>query len=264
MVDYVRLSAQKAVPELSLEIAKAFPCIGPGIVFEDVSFHWKKAPGSPLAGFERVRLLPEILALFRGERVVRIEAAGLGGTLKGKLAPPDDGGRSALEGNLEFSGIRLEALKALSSAAGRTVTGSLSGIISLASPGGDLLSASGQARLKAADGSIELLQPLIGITLLRFAEITVNAILEKRRVIINQVDFKGREMNGTLSGSISLAVPFEESSLDIKGAVEPQAQFLAGSDAAPEVKAAMIQFFKKGKIGFVLRGKIRSPTVRFL
>jgi type II secretion system protein N len=264
VVSYVRLSAQKAFPGLSLEIDGAAPCMGPGIVFENVSFYGKNSPGLPHARFERISLFPEILTFFKGERVYRIWAEGLGGTVKGRLTPPDEVGKGALRGNMEFSGIRLEDLKPLFSAAGRAMTGSLSGIISVASAGGDFLSVSGQARLKAANAGVELVQPLMGIGALRFAEIAINAVLEKGRVNINQADFKGREMNGNLSGFINLAVPVEESSLDIKGTVEPQAQFLAGSDAAPEVKAAMAQFLRKGKIGFLLRGKIRSPTVRFL
>ncbi|NCO61321.1 MAG: type II secretion system protein GspN [Deltaproteobacteria bacterium CG_4_8_14_3_um_filter_51_11] len=264
VVDYVRLSAQKEVPGFYLEIAGALPCMGPGIVFRDVSFYRKSAPGLRLARFERIRLVPEILSLFREETVYRIEAEGLGGTVKGKFTPSDGGKKTAMSGNMEFLGIRLEDLKAVSEAAGRRVTGSLSGIISIASQGGDIISLSGLARLKAADAGLELVQPLVGITALRFSEITINGVLEKGRININQADFKGRELNGNLSGSISLAVPVEESILDIRGTVEPQVRFLTASDAAPEVKAAMIQFFKKGKIGFVLRGKIRSPTVRFM
>lgn len=264
VVDYVRLSAQKEVPGLSLEIAGALPCMGPGIVFRDVSFYGKNAPGIRLARFERIRLVPEILSLFKGERVYRIEAEGLGGTVRGRFTTSDGGKRGAMSGAMEFSGIRLEDMPAVSKAAGRTLSGSLTGTASFASKGFDINAVSGLVRLKAAEAGVELVQPLMGINALNFSEIIINGVLEKGRININQADFKGRELNGNLSGSISLAVPLEAGILDIRGIVEPQARFLTASDAAPEVKAAMVQFFKKGKIGFVLRGKIQSPTIRFM
>jgi type II secretion system protein N len=256
---YVKYSIEKALPGKSAHVKDAYPFLGPGLVLEGLVVATKG--GGDLLALDKAWIRPEMLSLLRGERVFHIEAAGMGGKVKARVLFQEEG--KGLRAEMEMEGIRLEALPALYEATGRSFTGILSGTIEVLSDG-SLLSSRAKARLKLKDAAVGLIQPLLGIKELSFSEASVGAEMEKGRVNLGQAEFKGKQFSGTVTGSVLLAMPVKESSIDLKGAVEPQPALLSGGDVPSEAKAGMMQLAKKGRIGFSLRGKAGAPSVRFL
>lgn len=256
---YVKHSFEKALPGKSAHVKTAYPFLGPGLVLEGLSLAARG--GGELIAFDKAWIRPEMLSLLKGEKVFHVRAEGLGGRIKARVLLQEDG--KVLRGEMEMEGIRLEALTALREATGRSVKGTLSGTVEVLS-GRSLLSTGGKARLKAKDAAVELLQPFFGIKELSFSEAFMSAEMEKGRINLGQAEFKGRQFNGSLAGSVMLALPLTESSLDLKGALEPQPSLFSGTDVPSEAKAVMMQLARKGRIGFSLRGKAGGPSVRFL
>lgn len=261
---HLQSSVEKAFPAISLRIDKVTPYIGPGIALKEVTLLHKDNSGAVLGKFERILISPALWALVRGDRYFDIRAEGFKGTIKATVNILEKEGKRGFQTDTEMEAIRLEELKVLSNLAGRKIEGVLNGSIFLIFSISNPISANGRARLRLAGCTIELLQPIMGFSELAFGEVTLNANLEKRRINLSQADFKGRELNGFVSGFIDLTAPFYDSGLELKGVIEPHAALFSGPDVRPDTKVLMMQFLKKGKINFTVRGTMRNPTVRFM
>ncbi len=126
------------------------------------------------------------------------------------------------------------------------------------------MSLKGEARLRIKNCRIELLQSLLGLKELKFAEITLNADIERGKLAITGADFKGREMSGSLSGVIGIAVPASESVLELKGFIEPHASLFSEPTTSSEARAGIMQFARKGRINFLLQGKLKNPQFKII
>jgi len=66
-----------------------------------------------------------------------------------------------------------------------------------------------------------------------------------------------------LSGTISLKEIFGKSVLDLKGTIEPHAELFKNADDASGAVMLFKQGLKKGTLGFIVKGTIDKPRMRF-
>jgi type II secretion system protein N len=106
---------------------------------------------------------------------------------------------------------------------------------------------------------VELQVPLINLIELAFINIEADIGFKNRQFQINQCLFKGQQMDGKLSGTITLKNPPGESLLNLTGMIKPHHFFLA--DLRKSLPANFIPKKRPGSSGFPVRimGTIEKP-----
>lgn len=204
----------------------------------------------------------QITALLRGEYKVDFSCSALGGRILGQLLA-----RNRTKGpygaQISLQNIALESKPALAELAGRHFSGDLSGSITLAGLTGFPPNGDGKADLTIADGSFELLQPVLGIQTVSFKEVEVQAALADRKVTMT-VALQGREFSGTLSGSVSLAGDIGSSRLNLKGSVAPMADFLRENQEVRDALKLVRKHLRNGRYSFMVSGTVREPKFKLI
>jgi type II secretion system protein N len=144
------------------------------------------------------------------------------------------------------------------------VKGILGGIITYSGQGNLLINGTGEANLRISDGSVELLQPIFSLESVSFDDVRIKMILEKTKIKLTHVELKGREIKGTLSGTIGLKQNFSKSRLALRGSIEPLEGFFKGENGAPRIMKLFKRRLRKGKLSFVVRGTPADPKIRFI
>ncbi len=98
---------------------------------------------------------------------------------------------------------------------------------------------------------------------IEFDEILIKLALQNQRVDLNHVELKGREISGTLSGTINLKKDLLKSSLDLSGSIEPFADFFKSLTGTRDTMKLFQQRLKRGRLLFTIRGTISNPRMRF-
>jgi hypothetical protein len=97
-----------------------------------------------------------------------------------------------------------------------------------------------------------------------FDDVWIKMILEKTKIKLPRVELEGREIKGTLSGTIGLKQNFFESRLALRGSIEPLEGFFKSENGTPGVMKLFKQRLREGKLSFVVRGTPADPKIRFI
>ena len=109
-----------------------------------------------------------------------------------------------------LSGIEMNEIPILQSLTGRRLSGKFDGRIEYNIDGKERAVS---AQMKALNCKFELASPIVKIKTLSFQQVHANLTFGRERVGIKEVLFKGRQVDGRLSGSIALQKPVEKSVL---------------------------------------------------
>jgi type II secretion system protein N len=144
------------------------------------------------------------------------------------------------------------------------VKGILGGIITYSGQGNLLINGTGEANLRISNGSVELLQPIFSLESVSFDDVSIKMILEKTKIKLTRVEMEGREIKGTLSGTIGLRQNFSKSRLALRGSIEPLEDLFKSENGAPRMMKLFKRRLKEGKLSFVVRGTPADPKIRFI
>ena len=88
--------------------------------------------------------------------------------------------------------------------------------------------------------------------------------LSRRVITISKGELAGSEVNGTLTGSIQLQKDIRLSQLNLKGTLEPLAEFYKNYPEIRQLLKAMKKRVKRGQYFFTVTGTLGEPKFNLL
>ena len=159
----------------------------------------------------------------------------------------------------DIKDVHLDALPVRDMAFGYGVQG----LLSVKGEGNILnrLVKTGNCQVMMTDVVVDINNRLPGLKSLTFQKIDVQAEIKDNLVELTKGDISGKEANGTLSGYITIKYPILKSTLDIRGTIRPQPDFLKNMSRRIPMGFLLGKMSMKKGIPFVVQGTIAEPDV---
>jgi len=265
--DYLQSTADEINPRYHVLVGKVRPSFPFGMKLLKTRVSLRENPDIDLFMAESLLIRPGLWSFLKGESKYWFDCLAYGGDIKGSVHFSDNG-REATERpfttSIELRDIRINDYEYLFTLIGRNVKGILGGIITYSGQGSLLINGTGEANLRISGGSVELLQPIFSLESVSFDDLWIKMILDKTKIKLTRVELEGRDIKGTLSGTIGLKQNFSKSRLALRGSIEPLEGFFKGENGAPRVMKLFKRRLRKGKLSFVVRGTPADPKIRFI
>jgi type II secretion system protein N len=232
-------------PDLLVTVTDVKPQFPPGVRLDHLVIRFLDL-GSASVEFERISAAAAISQLLLGRLAFSLEARAYGGDIRGKVSFADRFSSSGpLRADMTFSEVSVGRCSYLKALSGRQIDGTLSGTLLYDGRVEDAVNGRGRLEIRLRDGSIRFLSPVFGLERLDFSRANGEAALENRTLAIRNLQFAGRDFQGTLSGQVFLDKDFRKSRLDMKGTL-----MLSGSNTGPQAVS--------------LTGPVDDPVVQFM
>jgi len=223
----------------------------------------KDMPDSVILRADSLLLKPQLWSLLRGESKYRFDCLAYKGKVSGSVYFKKDRTRRFIDTEIELSNILIGDYAYLSHLIGRHAEGTLGGTVSYRGQYNLLMDGSGEANLRLSHGKVELLQPFLTFESIDFSELEIEMVLKKQEINLIRLEVKGKQLHGTLSGTITLKKEFAKSRLDLKGTIEPFAALFKGTAGIGDTVALFTKRLKKGTFSFVIHGTLGEPRIKF-
>ncbi|MGB5217218.1 MAG: type II secretion system protein GspN [Smithella sp.] len=239
-----RLEQAFAASAYILKTESVKPSLPLGLKFKDISVRSASADSIPFQG-KRLNLQFNPLSLFQKNKSFGFSGEAYGGRFKGRV------GVASLsrfypfqEGHLNLRDIDLGKYAFLKTLMEKEITGKATGALTYAAADKKSKS-SGMINLVLHKGSYPLLEPFLGMNRVDFDIVEIKARLLDKSIILEKFSVSGPQLKYSLSGEITLADSFKESSLNLKGDLE-----LLGRN--------------KAKMKVTVVGTMKNPELRYI
>ena len=125
---------------------------------------------------------------------------------------------------LTLSGIQIGSSVALERLIRRKMSGILGGTVQFESRKGE--SGAVSAGLNLSDCKVEITEPIFGMDLLSFKDISADITVERNNVRVKTCTLRGNQIDGKFNGTVELKEPISKSVLNMSGSFRPHHQFL--------------------------------------
>ncbi len=251
---YITVNLSLIDPSLNVSVDSIQPTFPPGLRIHTMNLLYRD---TSLLNAEKIKILPNFLSLFQPGSTFSFKVNAAGGYIIGKAEIAGDGIERKISINTNLSDVHVEDIPLIKNSADYKLSGKLSGKVIYRNQNApsDTLS----ARLDLADCQLSILTLPLDLDSFSFGNIEIDLILQGQQLRIKKCFFKGRQLDGRLSGTIVLNDKIGESTLNISGTVIPHISFLANL----KNKFPIAQFFQKrtGEGGFplLLNGTLNKP-----
>ncbi|MCF8068674.1 MAG: type II secretion system protein GspN [Desulfobacterales bacterium] len=239
--EFIAYHAASGMSGIAVEINDVKPTLLPGIRLKKIHFLLQPT-GLPIAGIKGIKVSPHYTSIFKAGKGFNFKSGLFGGNISGHTIFLEKNSITVINLN-EINIDRIEALGLLTE---QQLSGLLSGKIDYT-----LSSAAGRealATLKLINGALTLSEPFFTIESISFEKIESEILLSNDIIRIKSCTLKGAQIDGTLSGGITLKTPLEKSRLTLSGMFKPHHTLLAS--LSEEVSAAIFQQERPGTKGF--------------
>ena len=260
---YLQTTANRAKPPLSLSVDHIEPRFPIGLKLVQTEVALKDVPDRVIFSADSLLLKPNLWSLFRGKSEYSFHCVTYNGYVVGSVYFKKDRTRGLIDTKIELGNIRVGDYTYLSDVIGHRVEGNLDGTISYTGPYNFPIGGSGEANLRLSEGRVELLQPLLTLESIDFKEMKIEMVLKNRKINITNLELKGQLLQGTLSGTITLRSKLASSSLDLRGTIEPFAEFFKSTSGIRDTVKFFKQRLSRGTLSFVIRGTLGDPIIKF-
>jgi type II secretion system protein N len=205
---------------------------------------------------------PRIMQLVKGVYSIDLSGTAYKGDIYGSLHAKDKHGES-FESKLSFKGFDLAEYEFLAGKLKQSVTGKVSGDIVY---GKDSANAdeNGKAELRLTAGRLQLAAPIFGISSVDLQNIDLQLELRNGEITIGKAELAGSEIKASVSGSIQLQPDMKLSELNLKGTLEPLAEFYKNYPEIRELLKSMKKRVRRGQYSFAITGTLAEPKFRLL
>ena len=263
VLGFVQAKGRAASPRLDIAVERIAPSVLIGLKFMQAKVALEESPDSILLSADRLLVKPKLLSLLSGKTKFSFHCEAYQGDVKGSIYFEKEPNTGFIDTEMALSNIHIGDYSYFSRLLGRPLEGTLGGTVAYSGQYKPMLDGSGEANLKLSDGKLELLQPFLTLKSIDFSEMEVEMVFKKQKIDVTRLALKGKQLQGTLSGSITLGKQFAESSLDLKGTIEPFAALFKSGGGAQDTVAVLKQRLNKGTLSFLIRGTIKAPEVKF-
>ncbi|MFO7972573.1 MAG: type II secretion system protein GspN [Desulfobacterales bacterium] len=251
---YITVQVNKTCPDITIAIDHVTPVFPLGLGLYNVNFYHTHGP---LFRTEQIKLAPRLLSLFRSKIKFCFKGSAYTGILEGKGEFTKNTPEVMIDGKL--SGIRVKEISAIRDVIGRNITGVLDGDFTYRNKkesGNDL-----KAELIISNGQLELVTPLLQLDRLDFKKITAELVLKNMNLNVKKCIINGDQMDGSISGSVTLKNIPGQSYLKLSGTIKPQPLFLEklGNDFPANLLPKKI--FGKNGLHIRIYGTLDNPRL---
>ncbi len=260
--EYVQASVSRINPQLHVSVGKVRPSFLFGLKFLKTELSQKADPETGLFKVDSLLMRPEIWSFLLGKSRYYFRCRAYGGDVKGHVHFLGGGLKSPIAASVELRDISIDHYAPLSTLIGRHVKGALGGTITYSGQDDLLKKGVGEANLRILDGSMQLLQPFLHLESIDFDELRAKLVLKNQKIDLSHVKLEGKDIKGTLSGTISLRKQFMKSGLNLKGTIEllPE-MFLKGDEGTLDREMFPEQPLETP---FSISGTIAEPKFKFI
>ena len=263
LLDYLETTAERVNPRLALSVDNVEIGFPVGLKFGETGVALKDVPKGVILRADSLLLKPRIGSLLRGKPDFSFHCLAYEGDISGYVYFKEDLTRGSIDMEIELRNILIGDHAYLTHFIGRHVEGTLGGTVSYRGPYNVLMDGSGEANLNITKCRLELLEPFLTFESIDFNEIEIEMALKKDNIKVARIEMKGQELHGTLSGTITLKEEFAQSSLDLRGTIEPFAAFFKSTPGTHDTVELFKQRLKRGTLSFVINGTLGDPRINF-
>ena len=260
--DYFRAMGLRANPRLALSVDRVEPSILVGLKFIKTKVALEDTPDRVILTADRLLIKPHLLSLLLGKSKFSFHCAAYQGDVSGSVLFKKDPKTGFIDTEIALSNIHVGDYPYFSYLIGRPLEGTLGGTISY-SGHNLMLDGSGKANLRLSDGKVHFVQPFLTLESIDFNEMEIDAVLKKQKINVTRLELKGEQLQGTLSGTITIKEQLDQSSLDLKGTIEPFAALFKSNPEIQDTVAVLKQRLGQGTLSFVIRGTLKEPLIKF-
>ncbi len=260
--DYLETKADRSHPGFDLSIGHVSPSLPFGLKLLKTEFSQNANPNKIIFRADRILVNPAIGSLVRGKLKLCFDGLTYDGVLKGCVRFREASLKAPLSTTIALKDIRIGEYD-LPNLIGRHVEGSLGGTITYKGKLNPLIEGSGEADLRLSDGRLQLLQPILTLDSIDFNVVSIRMVLQNQKINLTRVELEGPTMRGTLSGVIRLRKEILKSSLDLRGTIEPFADFFKSLPGTRDTVKLFKQRLKRGTLSFIIRGTLTEPSIKF-
>jgi len=256
--NYITYNLNKIYPDINITIDYIKPAFSPGLRLYNVGFYHQN---NSLLVAEQIKIAPGLLSLFSPKSTYFFKGRTYGGTIKGKGEVVKNEPARPVMIDAKISGIQAKDIPAIQNLTGRKISGMLDGnfIYSNDNRSGENLS----AKFIISDCEIKLLTPVFMLESATFSKIEADLTMKNRKLQVKQCIIKGNQMDGFISGTITLKKPLVKSVLNLAGTIKPHQPFLEklGKDLPANLLPKKI--FDKNGFSIRLYGRLDKPGFSF-
>jgi len=251
---YIMVHFNKAYPGINIALDHVKPTFPPGLRLYNVNFYHTH---DPLFRMEQIKISPGLLSLFGSKINFSFKGSAYTGILEGKGEFTKNTPEVMIDGTL--SGIRIKEISAIKDFIGRNISGVLDGNFTYRNKkesGNNL-----KAQLIISNGQLELVTPLLQLESLAFKKITAELAMKNMNLNIKKCIINGDQMDGSISGSVTLKNPPGQSYLKLSGTIKPHPLFLEklGNDLQANLLPKKI--FGKNGVHIRIYGTLDTPRL---
>jgi len=184
----------------------------------------KNREGNDVFEAEEIRLTPKIWSIINGTKRFVFDCRAYNGRIHGsmlfkeKIPGPFDS-------EIELEAIDLGVYQGLLKEVSYRLAGILNGNITYNGRSGSATGASGKAVMKLTDSRIQLSQPFFDAGSMNLKDITLEMTLNQEKMT-TEIEMLAGDLQGRLSGTVVLRKDLLQSSLTLRGMIEPTDEFL--------------------------------------
>ncbi len=252
--NYIIYNLNKIYPDINITIDYIKPAISPGLRLHNVDLYHQS---NSLLAAEQITIAPGLLSLLGPKSTFFFKGRAYGGIIKGKgeVSKNKPARPAMIEANI--SGIQVKDIPAIQNLTGSDISGMLSGNFTYSNDNrsGENLS----AKLIISDCELKLSTPVFMLESVTFNRIEADLAMKNRKLQVKQCIIKGNQMDGSISGSITLKKPLGKSVLNLAGTIKPHQLFL--EKLGKDLPANLLPKKIFDKNGFPIRfyGRLDKP-----
>jgi type II secretion system protein N len=251
---YITVHFNKTYPGINIALDHVKPAFPPGLRLYNVNFYHAH---DPLFRMEQIKISPGLLSLFGSKINFSFKGSAYTGILEGKGEFTKNTPEVMIDGTL--SGIRIKEISAIKDFIGRNISGVLDGNFRYRNKkesGNNL-----KAQLIISNGQLEMVTPLLQLESLAFNKITAELAMKNMNLNIKKCIINGDQMDGSISGSVTLKNPPGQSYLKLSGTIKPHPLFLEklGNDLQANLLPKKI--FGKNGVHIRIYGTLDTPRL---
>lgn len=253
---YITNHLNRAYPEIDIKIGYIKPVFPPGLRLYNVNFYHMNNASLEA---EQIKIVPGMLSLFGSKTIFFFKGRTYQGILKGRGEFTKNGPARLVTMDGKLSGIRIKEISAIKQMTGHNMSGRLDGNFIYRSDKGS--EGTLEASLVVSDGELDLSAPFLTLERIPFRKITAELTMKNRKIELNRCIIKGDQMDGSISGSVTLKQPPGKSYLKLLGTINAHPLFLEklGKDIPTDLLPKKI--FGKNGVHLRIYGTLDKPRL---
>jgi type II secretion system protein N len=260
--EFVDNSVSRVSPRLSFTADRIGPWLPPGLRFVGPKIHVIDKSQSPYLRLDVFYIGPQVLNMLTGGNGFRFNGQAYNGEINGWLE--EDKSQGGFAGEINFRDLDLASHDILGKELAYKIIGTANGNIIFNRESQDPEDLSGNAAFRLSDGKLQLMEPIFGIGSVDMKNVVFDLELNNRQVNFVKAELAGSEIKGSVSGSIQLQRDFKQSRLNLKGTLEPLAEFYKNNPGIRELLKNMKKRVRRGQYLFSITGTLADPRFKLL